>query len=70
MSEWIKVEERLPPMKQDVLFCGLMDGQRRIALGQMSHEKDTFWTNRFWVYHLIIPSRDVTHWMPLPEPPQ
>ncbi|MOA31070.1 hypothetical protein D3C78_1522080 [compost metagenome] len=61
MSEWISVEDRLPPEDQPVL-CWCNDGDTE-ACEVASHHNSFFidWS------HELLP---VTHWMPLPEPPE
>lgn len=73
MSEWIKVSERLPESKDDSVFAywahnGGMD---------MVHIQDYFddITNGFddggnQLYTKWYLSSGVTHWMPLPAPPE
>lgn len=61
MSEWIRVDDQLPDEDIPVL-CWVNDGDscgHEVA----SHHNSFFtdWTNE------LLP---VTHWMPLPEPPQ
>jgi len=59
MSEWISVKDRLPKEKQRVLVYhpDMQDadtGPISVQWGWICHKK--------W--------NDVTHWMPLPEPPK
>lgn len=55
-SEWISVEDRLPKQWQYVLvFDGFEIGTDFIASSGMWYEHD---------------HKDITHWMPLPEPPK
>lgn len=61
MSEWISVEERLPPEDQLVL-CWCDDGDN--AACEVSSHHNSFFTD--WTFELL----PVTHWMPLPEPPK
>ena len=57
---WIKVSERLPDLDQGVIIWA---GYRDIAWIDWDTSK---WTNgRDWFMY-----RQVTHWMPLPEPPR
>ena len=58
MSEWISVEDRLPDEYADVLVVFPV-GSRHIY--EVDHVEDGGW---FWN------ASEVTHWMPLPEPPQ
>jgi len=73
--EWISVKDRMPPKAEDVLFC--LDGGSMIVVGMLTGH-----LNR-WIIsidnadaingidkELDIIDREVTHWMPLPEPPK
>lgn len=58
-AQWIPVTERLPEEHQPVLFCrkgGNVDAGFRIESG--------------WWKSYGIKVKSVTHWMPLPKPPQ
>lgn len=64
---WISVKDRLPDDKKQYLICGL-HGRIDIAYYQPMGDKfsnhEPFWqgsTRRFTI---------VTHWRPLPEPPE
>lgn len=70
MSEWISVKDRLPEGEEDVLVHltskELVVGAFMTAL---IHDE------RFWVLSrggdfYACPQFGVTHWMPLPEPPE
>lgn len=61
MSEWISVEDRLPEDGDKVLCCFVRDTginkPDEVIVG------DFYW-HKLWVLN------HVTHWMPLPSPPQ
>ena len=60
MSEWIKVEDRLPDEGANVLTAD--------KIGRVYH--CTHRRNKFkLMFHCDDHSR-VTHWMPLPDPPE
>lgn len=59
-SEWISVEERLPETETSVLVC---TERGYIFLSWASNE------DVFWFYNEDEDDR-VTHWQPLPEPPE
>ncbi len=57
MSEWISAKDRLPESEGDYL-CAFDDGFIATAS----------WIDCDW--ELWADSGEVTHWMPLPEPPK
>ena len=61
MSEWISVEDRLPEHNQIVLVFN-----KNWLLKNMSTDLFLEKGGRKW----FLMYRDVTHWMPLPEPPE
>ena len=58
-NEWVSVEERLPPKKQNVLAYSLSGG---VAEADYA---DGVWMQYRWSAVMD----DVTHWRPLPAPP-
>jgi hypothetical protein len=72
MTEWIKCSERLPEIVQDSgdlkwsteVLCYLNDGSFLLA-----HKTNfVFWKD--WNSGLTVKNENVTHWMPLPTPPE
>lgn len=65
VPRWIPVEERLPDIDEEVLVC-TNEGLYKVA--QYSGA-DKFWTLELnqMVWGMVA---GVTHWMPLPEPPE
>lgn len=63
--EWISVKDRLPENTGDVLIYGrfTIDCPRRVYEAFYDKKRDKF-------TRLYINSKDVTHWMPLPDPPK
>jgi len=63
MPEWISVKDRMPEDGKEVLFC---DGSS-IMVGRYNGDE------KFWELtdaNMIAYAVDITHWMPLPEPPE
>ena len=58
MDEWISVKERLPEVG---LLVIVTDGQLAGTGWFVGNE---------WRAHFPLDSRSITHWMPLPEPPE
>lgn len=67
MSEWIKCSERMPEEGADVI---VYDGLRQVHEGCYFQYGDSV----VWEIPSYNPSYygevNVTHWMPLPEPPE
>ena len=75
MSDWISVDENVPDTfetegnyhasKECVVLCA---GSYELALFQHGPDSGGWenWYSHFYEDHL----ENVTHWMPLPEPPQ
>ena len=62
-NEWVSVEKRLPENNAQVL---MWSAKWKIA------EAGSYYNGRFWVYSEIgdaYIADDITHWMPLPAPP-
>lgn len=66
MSEWISVKDRLPEKGQDVLLLtDWFGGASFITIGYLGGTR--------WISYEIGRANvgiHVTHWMPLPEPPE
>lgn len=59
MTEWISVKDRLPEESERVLVCRGKDaGYPTLDTDRFCGEQWVRWRN------------SVTHWMPLPEPPE
>jgi Protein of unknown function (DUF551) len=70
MSEWISVKERLPRKGRDL---GAIDECLTYSFGwvHVSVRRHRHW----WSLHELhepggVPRRGITHWMPLPDPPE
>ena len=64
VQEWISVKDRLPELHTKVLCCGVKGG-RFIAETSELGEGHLYWTKRDGKG-----CSEVTHWMPLPQPPK
>lgn len=73
MSKWIKTSERLPEANVSVLTFGWYDETIAGCDGIAWIQRDGKW---YWdpkdepVRCLTDEGEEVTHWMPLPEPPK
>ena len=66
-QRWIPVEERLPEDRSDVLVVAYWHKRWGVYMGWCAPERAA------WSVHVGIGDRSdiaVTHWMPLPEPPE
>ena len=62
VQEWISVDDRLPE-DGDIVLCYMEFGEQRIARWD---ESENCWAGQLIDYH----KEQVTHWMPLPQPPK
>jgi hypothetical protein len=58
--KWVSVEDKLPETGQKVLTC---DSSKRVFYCVKME-------NNFKVHYTVWDHSGVTHWMPLPEPPE
>ena len=60
--EWIRVEDKLPPRLYRVLIA---------TEGKYVQEETAYWSNGTWKWGQNDTETvgNVTHWMPLPDPP-
>jgi hypothetical protein len=70
MSEWIKVVDRLPNSSNVVLFCII--GREVCEMGWLQIEGDKWQSVETAPQDepIYFDLEQVTHWMPLPEPPK
>ena len=63
--KWISVKERLPEDQRSVLT---VNGHGEIRIMGLWSKRGDEWT---WVHNdRMMHYNDITHWMPLPEPPK
>lgn len=62
--EWVKCSERMPEETGDIIVVS--DG---IAMSGISYSRKKGFYLQALKYDADEPVDDVTHWMPLPEPP-
>ena len=67
MLEWISVDDKMP--KKRGLYLIVRDGKVECAYRQYFLSLYVVWNNDLTGGFSIIPDKEVTHWMPLPEPP-
>lgn len=63
-NEWVSVEDRLPPLRENVLVCAYWHEHWGVYMGWNS--------GHGWTVSCGIGQRSdvqVSHWMPLPKPP-
>lgn len=64
-SEWVSVEDGLPPYGKSVIVCRPYGkGKGTVVVEQGSRDVNGWWC----VYGTRV--KRITHWMPLPEPPE
>ena len=65
VPKWISVKDELPPRELNILA---VNGHGRIKIMALWKKEDKRWT---WIEDSRFTHRnDITHWMPLPEPPK
>lgn len=73
MNKWISVKDRLPEVEKRVLvFRSNYEGDdyNKIHVGFLQH-KDGFYGSQWGLLDDdLFPHTLVTHWMPLPNPPE
>ena len=79
MMEWISIEERLPDNSEPVLINVFEFNQSSVQLGYLykgnwfASEGDYIEAEGGWdgaVINSTLENENVTHWMPLPDPPK
>lgn len=65
MDEWISVKDKLPELGEKVLIYGTCNGEKYYSVDILAPYFDEN-VERFKSYRW---HKEVTHWMPLPEPP-
>lgn len=74
---WIRVTDKLPPLEADGSYPGSCSSELVLVWQKDSGSSiaslvndDTHDDNGIWLSGRAAELRDVTHWMPLPSPPQ
>lgn len=70
MSEWISVEDRLPEVDKEILFCVEFKGGHKIVL--QGYFSNIFWRTLFDgpKYKSLDKYHKVTHWTKAIQPPK
>ena len=63
MAEWISVKDRLPENPEERVLVKIKD--ERSVFGKPAIDTDRY-SGKCWVRYY----KNITHWMPLPEPPK
>lgn len=72
MSEWTKFSEELPPVRREILICGIGSGGPKVGYytgdDVLIYGNYETYQGDFMGYSYI--SSKYACWMPLPEPPE
>jgi hypothetical protein len=63
IQKWIPVTERLPDEYVSVLVC--IPTEHPLPTVKEAYLANGGWSTKMWIFD----KREVTHWMPMPEPP-
>ena len=75
-QKWISIKDRLPEKDGTVIICFRQNGTIHVTSAEWESWDGRFWNDRG---RLISPTEaidptsptyEITHWMPLPEPPE
>ena len=64
-NEWVSVEERMPVEAEKILCFLELSGGSMVETGYYMGDEGWYYTGIEAPHHGIV-----THWMPLPEPPE
>lgn len=64
MKEWIPIAERLPEEYVSVLVC--IPADYPLPMVKEAYLADGTFHTKMWFYRI----HEISHWMPMPEPPQ
>ena len=69
IQKWISVEERLPELEEEVLVCDIDNDRNYKDVWSLEDDEDggVVWAGKNGEWYSLD---EVTHWMPLPEPPK
>ena len=62
--KWIPVSEELPQEYVSVLVC--IPSEAPFPMVKEAYLANGLWSTRMWIFNM----KEVTHWMPMPEPPK
>lgn len=65
MGEWISVKDVSPKHCQEVIVCWAVSGKHEVHAATYSADFEYF-----YIFKTSLAAKDVTHWMPLPQPPE
>ena len=63
---WMTFKEKIPSFEEWVLFWYVAEKESGVIKGQLSFYEP----GKFWSGHDYLDLNRVTHWMPLPNPPE
>jgi len=70
VSEWISVDDRLPEDGQEIIGGNALDGVRCGEYALWRARSRGYFHDRHMITYGEEGSMEITHWMPLPDPPE
>lgn len=68
--QWVSVKDRLPDDGDTVLVIGRKVGEMRFDIPRISEYSGGEWWADSGDYLICYSGVEITHWMPMPEPPK
>lgn len=71
--EWISVKDKLPTEEDNMYLVSVISpsGKLRTTFCRWENRRPYYKPAKWnWIRREVVSIKDITHWMPLPEPPK